>query len=223
MKAANVLIAGSTGMVGGLALTACLESPEVGRVTTLVRRATGQVHEKLREIVHADFLDYRSAPYAFDDQDLALFCIGVYTGQVSSEESRTITVDYTEAFAKKLRERSPRAALCFLSGQGADPTETSRMSFARDKGAAENALSALGFSRLHVFRPGYIYPPKPRKEPNLSYRVMRALYPALRVVYPNVGIAADALANVMLDVGLHGVESGDVVLENKAIRALAGA
>src|SRR6266849_10501839 len=29
-----------------------------------------------------------------------------------------------------------------------------------------------------IFRPAYIYPVEPRKEPNLSYRVLHAIYPA---------------------------------------------
>jgi hypothetical protein len=38
----------------------------------------------------------------------------------------------------------------------------------RYKGEAENALHAAGFPRLYIFRPAYIYPVEPRKEPNVS-------------------------------------------------------
>ena len=223
MSPHRVLVAGATGMVGGIALRRALERDDVSAVTVLGRRSVGLEHAKLREVLHDDFTDFTSIAEALADHTVALYCVGVYTGAVPDEEFRRITVDYTVAFARALHAGSPDAAFCFLSGQGADPTEKSRMSFARYKGAAENALLAIGFPRVHIFRPGYIYPPTPRDEPNFGYRMMRGLYPLLRRVYPNVGVAADDLARVMLDAALNGTPDHDgPILENAAIRARAG-
>lgn len=61
---------------------------------------------------------------------------------------------------------------------------------------AENALLRLGFPRIHLFRPGYIYPVTPRNEPNVWLRIFRSLYPVFRRVYPNIGVASDDLAIV---------------------------
>jgi hypothetical protein len=36
-------------------------------------------------------------------------------------------------------------------------------------------------SRVHIFRPAYIYPVESLNEPNLSYRPLRGIYPAFRV------------------------------------------
>jgi hypothetical protein len=52
------------------------------------------------------------------------------------------------------------------------------MAFARYKGEAEKTLLSAGFPRIYIFRPACIYPVEPRKEPNLSYRLLRELYPA---------------------------------------------
>ena len=41
METKKVFITGATGMVGGLALRMCLDSPDVSRMTTIVRRSTG--------------------------------------------------------------------------------------------------------------------------------------------------------------------------------------
>lgn len=224
MESKNVILTGATGMIGGLALADCLSCPKVGRVTSIVRRSSGLVHEKLREIVHGDFLDYAAILDAFQDQDAALFCLGSYTGRVPAAELRAITVDYPRAFAEALRRQSPRASFCLLSGAGADPSEKSRIQFARDKGTAENALLALGFERLYLFRPGYIYPVTRRREPNLGYLLLRPLYPVLRRIYPDVGIESDALARAMVDAGLDGLGGPlpeRAVLENRDIRALA--
>lgn len=223
MDPQNVVLTGGTGMVGGIALRACLERGDVARVTSIVRRPSGLAHPKLREVVHADFGDWGPLQGALERQDAALFFLGVYTGQVSAAEFRRVTVGFTQAFGAELRRRSPRAALCFMSSKGADPSETSRWMYARDKGAAENALRALDFPRLHVFRPGYIYPVTPRREPNLTYRLTRTLYPLIRKVAPHLGIASDALALTMVQAALHGlggVVPEDKPLEQEDIRAL---
>ena len=95
------------------------------------------------------------------------------------------------------------------------------MAFARYKGEAEKALSAAGFPRVYIFRPAYIYPVEPRKEPNFSYRLLRAIYPAFRVLFPNQVIRADDLARAMVDVAVRGTGEGrTLVLENRDIRRL---
>jgi hypothetical protein len=163
----RVAIVGASGMVGGYALRYLLENPAVGGVTSIGRRNLGVSHPKLTEILHPDFADCSPLADALTGHDAAVHCLGTYTDVVSDAELRAITVDYTIAFARVLRASSPNATFAFLSGSGADPTGRSRMPFVRYKGEAENALSAAGFSRVYVFRPAYIYPVQPRREPNV--------------------------------------------------------
>jgi uncharacterized protein YbjT (DUF2867 family) len=217
----RLVIVGATGMVGGYALRYALEHPAVARVTAIGRRATGISHPKLEEVLHRDFADCSALAEPLTGQDAAVFCLGTYTGAVSDSELRTITVDYTVEFARVLRGSSPEATFSFLSGGGADPTGRSRMAFARYKGEAENTLFAAGFPRVYVFRPAYIYPVAPRREPNLSYRVLRAVYPAFRTLFPNQVIRADDLARAMVDVVVrHTSERNNAVFENRDIRAM---
>ena len=104
---------------------------------------------------------------------------------------------------------------------GADPTGRSRLAFARYKGQAEKALLAAGFPRVYIFRPAYIYPVEPRREPNLSYRLLREIYPAFRVLFPNQVIRADDLGRAMVDPAISETgKSRSVVLENRDIRAM---
>src|SRR5713226_584859 len=138
----RLVIVGATGMVGGYALRYMLDHPAVGHVTSVGRRPVGFSHPKLIEVLHRDFAYCSALAEALSDQHVALFCLGTYTGAVPDAELRTITVDYTIEFAGVLRGSSPDAAIAFLSGSGAAPTGRSRMSFARYKGEAENALLA---------------------------------------------------------------------------------
>ena len=208
-------------MVGGYALRYALDSSEVKSVTSIGRKNLGISHPKLREILHHNFADCSPLLEALSNQDAVVYCLGTYTGSVSDEQLRVITADYTMEFARVLRDSSPHAAYSFLSGSGADPTGRSRLAFARFKGQAENALLGAGFPRVYLFRPAYIYPVEVRKEPNFSYRLMRAIYPAFRILFPNQVIRADDLARAMVEVVLrHTQERQSLVLENRDIRAM---
>ena len=217
----QLVIVGATGMVGGYALPSALDQPGTGRVTAISRRGTGVSHPKLHEVLHQDFADCSALAQALSGQDAVVFCLGAYTGTVSDVQLRAVTVNYTVEFARVLRANSPDAAFSFLSGSGADPSGRSRMAFARYKGEAENALLASKFPRLYIFRPAYIYPVEPRKEPNLSYRVFRGIYPLFRLLFPNQVIRADDLARAMVDVVANGTGTAPSrVFENRDIRSL---
>ena len=209
-------------MVGGYALRYALADPAVGRVTSIGRKTLGISHAKLTEVVHRDFGDCSALADDLTSQDAAVFCLGTYTGAVPDAELRRITVDYTVEFARVFHASSPQAQFSFLSGKGADPTGRSRIPFARHKGAAEKALTESGFSHVYLFRPSYIYPVEPRKEPNLGYRLLRSVYPVFRLLFPNEAIRADDLGRAMVDVVTHGTDSrGNFVFENSDIQAMA--
>jgi uncharacterized protein YbjT (DUF2867 family) len=217
----RLVIVGATGMVGGYALRYALDSSAVKTVTSIGRRKLGISHPKLTEVLHQNFADCSPLAEALSNQDAVVYCLGTYTGSVSDEQLRAITADYTIEFARGFRDSSPHAAFSFLSGSGADPTGRSRLAFARYKGQAENALLAAGFPRVYLFRPGYIYPVEARKEPTFSYRLMRAIYPVFRMLFPNQVIPADDLARAMVDVALRQTqEHQSLVFENRDIRAM---
>ena len=217
----RLVIVGATGMVGGYALRYALELAIASGVVSIGRRSLGIVHPKLKQVLHRDFTDCSALAETLSNKDAVVFCLGTYTGAVSDEALRTITVDYTIEFARVLHANSPSATFSFLSGNGADPTGRSRMAFARYKGEAENALRTAGFARVYIFRPAYIYPVEPRKEPAFGYRLLRAMYPALRVLLPNLAIRADDLARAMVDVAVRNTERRECrVFENRDIRAM---
>lgn len=218
----RLVIVGATGMVGGYALRCALDNPAVGRVTSIGRRKLGLSHPKLAEVLHSDFADCSPLAAVLSGQDAAVFRMGTYTGAVPDAEFRRITVHYTVEFTRVLRGSSLGAAFSFLSGSGADPTGRSRLAFARYKGEAENALLAAGFPRVYIFRPAYIYPVEPRKEPNFSYTMLRRIYPVFRALFPNQAIRADDLARAMVDAAvLRTVHPESLVLENRDIRIMS--
>ncbi len=95
------------------------------------------------------------------------------------------------------------------------------MAFARYKGEAEKALLEAGFPHIYLFRPAYIYPVKPRLEPNFSYRLLRGIYPAFRVLFPSQVIRADDLARAMVDAAVRRTgDRGGLIFENREIQAM---
>jgi uncharacterized protein YbjT (DUF2867 family) len=210
----KVIIAGATGMIGQLVLDNCLKSDKINEVRSLVRKPTNKKHAKLTEVVIKDFENYSQHENLFQDINVAFFCLGVYTGEVPDDVFKKITVDYAVEFAKMVAKNSPQATMCLLSGMGADRTEKSKTSFARYKGMAENGIINLGIN-FYSFRPGYIYPVEPRKEPNFSYKMMRGFYPLIKALGKKYSVTSVELANAMFNVGLNGASKQ--ILENQDI------
>ena len=136
------------------------------------------------------------------------------------ETLRQITVEYPDRLASVVAKNSKNARFCLLSGAGADRTGKSRTAFAQDKGAIENQLSAKGLGGFHSFRPGYIYPVVPRQEPGFGYRLMRWIYPVIRLFGDGASIQSTQLAEAMFKVGMSGHPLE--VLENRDIVRIFG-
>jgi hypothetical protein len=79
---------------------------------------------------------------------------------------------------------------------------------------AENEIAAMNL-KFHSFRPGYIFPVEKRKEPNVGYKIMRALYPVIKLLGNKYSITSTELASAMFNIGLNG--SDQQILENQAI------
>ena len=212
----RVLILGANGMIGDLILQKCLQSYDVTEIIAITRKELFIKNIKIKNLLLADFSNVDMIEKEFENIDICFYCLGVYTGAVSNELFYKITVDYTKIIANKLKQKSPSATFCFLSGMGADLTEKSKLPFAKAKGIAENYLLQLELDRLVIFRPGYIYPVIKRKEPNFFYTISRWLYPVLKCIYPNIGLSSETLAASMFKAGF--IPTPTVILENKAIK-----
>ena len=81
MSQKKVIVILATGMVGGCALRICLENPDVSLVTLIGRSPTGINDARLREIFVDDFTDYSSLEDTLENQDVAFYCLGAYTGE----------------------------------------------------------------------------------------------------------------------------------------------
>ena len=88
----SLVIVGATGMVGGYALRYALDNSEVKSVTTIGRKKLGISHPKLKEVLHQDFADCSPLASVLSNQDAVVYCLGTYTGSVSDDQLRIITI-----------------------------------------------------------------------------------------------------------------------------------
>src|SRR3981189_735069 len=91
----KVILFGATGMVGQGVLRECLLDSEVESVLAIGRSATGQQHQKLRELVHKDFLDFSAIEKDMAGFDACFFCLGVSSAGMPAERYRRVTLAFT--------------------------------------------------------------------------------------------------------------------------------
>ena len=208
------LLFGATGMIGKEVLNRALASPKITKVICITRTKLQQSHPKLTEVLLENFNDLASCAVHFKQATSIYYCIGVYTGQVPKPVFETITIHYTKLVADLTQQYAADATFCFLSGMGADSSETSKTLFARCKGIAENYLLKT-LPNILIFRPGYIYPVHPRKAPNLFYSLSKKCYPLIKLLGPKYSITSLQLTTVFFELGLQ--KKGQLLLENTAI------
>jgi len=210
----KVILFGSTGMVGQGVLRECLADPGVTHVTTVVRSATGQQHPKLREVVHKDFTDFTGLQL---DADACFWALGVTSAGRNEADYTRVTHDYTVAAAKVLVR--PTMTFVFVSGRGADGSAM----WARVKKKTEDALFAMPFKAVYVFRPGLIEPLDGIRSRTRIYNILYPmLYPLMlltKVVSPGSITDTRRVGRAMLRVARNGFPKQ--ILENPDINTAA--
>ena len=180
----NVVLFGATGMVGQGVLRECLLDPDAETVLSVGRKATGQRHERLREIVHADLFDLSGIETELAGFDACYFCLGVSSVGLTEESYRRVTYDLTISVARSLAKLNPQMTFIYVSGMGTDSTGRGRTMWARVKGETENALLRLPFKAAYMFRPALIVPLHGIKSKTKLYRVFYAVFgPTLPLLY----------------------------------------
>src|ERR1022692_1054518 len=119
----NALLFGATGMVGLGVLRECLLDANVRKVVAVGRNSTGQRHEKLREVIHADLFDLSGMEAELIAFEACFFCLGVTSAGMTEETYRRVTYDLTLAVANTLVKLNPAMTFIYVSGQGTDGSE----------------------------------------------------------------------------------------------------
>jgi hypothetical protein len=175
--------------------------PRVGRVTAIGRRKLGISHPKLMRfcIRLRGLLRARGDAFGSGRRDLLprhLYGVGI--GRGTPQDNRGL---HHRVRARSPRQQSRRGVLIpERERRGPDGTKPDGLRALQGRGRERAARGGLS-PRLHLSARLYL-PRGAAKEPNFSYRLLRAIYPVFRVLFPNQVIPADDLARAMVDVAL---------------------
>lgn len=214
-EAPRILLAGATGLVGRL-LADRLVGAGVA-VEALVRRPTGRAAPNWREHVAPP----EQWPELVRDcgAEVAISTLGTTMRIAGSRAAfRAVDFDLITAFARAAREGGARRMIA-VSSVGADPA--SRNFYLRTKGETEAALTALGFERLDLVRPGLL---RGERGPDrrLGERIGIALSPLVNLILRGpldryaaieAGVVAEAIAGLVQE-----TETGRFMHQNHDLR-----
>lgn len=155
------LVAGATGLVGGLLINTLLDAPDYTRVYALTRRPLGREHPKLANRV-VSFQRMGEQLKGLVAQD-AYCCIGTTIAQAGSEEAfREADIDAVLLFAQVARAAQVKRFVV-VSSVGADTA--SKKFYLRTKGEMEDAISAAGFPSVDILQPSLLLGPRKQMRP----------------------------------------------------------
>ncbi len=191
----TVLLAGATGLVGGLMMEALLADPQVTAVHAVSRRALRTSHAKLR--VHT--VDFQKLP-ALPQVDEVYLALGTTIKVAGSQAAfRAVDLDANLAVAVAAVAAGARR-VGVVSAAGAD--STSSVFYNRTKGELEDALKTLGLEGLVIARPSLLLDTREhldqplRLGERIAIPVAKLLGPFLPASYRPVHARAVALALV---------------------------
>jgi uncharacterized protein YbjT (DUF2867 family) len=148
----TALVAGSTGLIGSQLLQLLLTDTYYDVVKAISRKPLEISHPRLENIV-LDFdrlTEYRDKLKADD----VFCCLGTTIKKVKTKEKfRKVDFDYPVELAKLTRTNGTEQYL-LVSALGAD--KNSKIFYNQVKGEVEEAISKIGFTTFHIFRPSLL-------------------------------------------------------------------
>ena len=217
----EVLITGSTGMVGKSVLLECIESDKINKITIVNRSSVGVEHKKINEVLLTDLSQIKTVREDLGTPDACFHCMGVSALGMSEENYTHITFTITKQLTDLLYELNPEMTFNYVSGIGTDSTEKGSSMWARVKGRTENYILNKGFKDAYMIRLGAILPEKGIKSKtgwyNAMYVLMRPFFPLFKKSR-NI-ITTTAFGNAMINTLFFPQDKK--YLENKDLNQLA--
>lgn len=216
----NALILGYTGAVGSALLEELVKSDKVNNIVCLGRRPAPYDHHKI-QFVHADMGKLVNHLDAFSGISRIYCCLGSTMKQAGSKEAFR-KVDYNMIVdAANIAKQAGVTHFSLISAVGADAK--SGFFYNQVKGETEQALEAVGFERLSIYRPGLLL--GDRQEVRVGERIAKVLSPLIEWLFPvrlrsiHVRIVAQAmlLNSIKTDEGLEVIFNAEMQILAKGL------
>jgi uncharacterized protein YbjT (DUF2867 family) len=212
----TVNIFGATGLIGNLLLQACLESDQLSQVTIFVRKPTGLLHPKLREVVAT----YETLDKVGEEikGNVVFNCLGTTLKQAGSQMAQyTIDCEYPVKIAQ-IAAKNGIKCMVNVSSVGADESGNF---YLRTKAAMERGVREAIGPKSYFLRPSLLV--GERKELRFGEKI--GIYAAAAInpllwgsLRKYRSISAEHVANAMLRTALEQPEGPTILHYDEIMR-----
>ena len=185
----DVLITGSTGMVGKSVLHECIKDKRVKNIYLINRSPVNLKSPKISELIISDFLKIGQLREKIKNCDACFHCMGITSFGQRSEYYYKVTFEMTKAITDLVYSINSNSIMTYVSGEGTSTKENSKIPWANVKGKAENYILNRGLKDAYMIRLGLLIPENgiraKTKLYDLFYTLMRPLYPIMKL-FPTI-------------------------------------
>ena len=182
----DVLITGSTGMVGKSVLNECINDDRIGKIYLINRVTVNLKSSKVYEFILDDFFKMGELKNKINHCDACFHCMGITSFGQKSDYYYRVTFEMTKLLTDLVYEINPNSVMTYVSGEGTSKNENSKITWANVKGKAENYILNKGLKDAYMIRLGLLIPENGIKAKtklyNLFYTLMKPLYPLMRLL-----------------------------------------
>ena len=182
----DILITGSTGMVGRSVLNECIKDKRVDKIYLINRVPINIKSPKIIEFIVDDFLKVGDLKKKIKNCDACFHCMGITSFGQNSNYYYKVTYEMTKSLADLVYDINPNSIMTYVSGEGTNTKENSIIDWANVKGKTENYILNRGFKDAYMFRLGLLIPENGIKAKtklyNLFYTIMTPFYPLMKLI-----------------------------------------
>ena len=217
----DVLITGSTGMVGKSVLQECIKDKRVKNIYLINRIPVNLKSPKISEFILTDFLKVGEVKNKIKNCDACYHCMGITSFGHSSEYYYKVTFEMTKAITDLVYSINSNSIMTYVSGEGTSTNENSKISWANVKGKTENYILSKGLKDAYMIRLGLLIPENGIKAKtklyNLFYTLMTPLFPLMKLI-PSI-TTSSKLGTAMINSVYY--PNSNKYLDNKKINKLS--
>ena len=219
----DVLITGSSGMVGKSVLYECIKDDRINKIYLINRSYSRITNSKISELVIKDFSLVKNLKSKIKGCDACFHCMGITSFGHNKKYYYEVTYEMTKLIADLIYEINPSAVMTYVSGEGTNAKENSKIAWANVKGKAENYILNKGLKDSYMIRLGLLIPENGIKAKtriyNFFYTMMVPFYPLMKMI-PSI-TTSSKLGKAMINCVYF--PSEDKYLDNRKINKLSKA
>ena len=180
MEKKSVILLGATGLVGSCLFDLLKNDEAFSEIKILVRRPLETKHPKVK-IVVIDFSNEEDFNSEMKDADVVFCAIGTTNKKMKGNQTEYRKVDFDIAVnAARYSFESSCRQFVLISSVGAN--SKSNNFYLKLKGEVEEAILAIGFSKVSIFRPSMLM--GKRKEFRLGEKIGKIFMVPISFLFP---------------------------------------